>query len=225
MNIPVKLRNLFVKEILGEHRSIYESFTSLNAENYETEAKKFLQDGFFYNIIGDLMPLALATALQASLVIVTNNNSPLMYVNPAVGRGEISAFLIYTSIGCGHYDAAIPYPYTIKQSTVTAKLDSTKTCISCGCGVNNQPGRKSCTLNTAYATRCKCYKNHQQCSSFCRCKDCNNPYGKRPVMQSSAKRQRRPHSLQINILQAKNLLLIGENLFQNQFGLILNQLY
>ena len=55
---------------------MYENFI-VQDESYDylAEAKKFLQDGFYANSHGDLMPLAMATLLQASLIIITTHAS------------------------------------------------------------------------------------------------------------------------------------------------------
>jgi len=60
------------------HCNIYETFTSFKFTDYETENKRFLQNGFFANVIGDLMPIAIATALQISIVIITNSTPALI---------------------------------------------------------------------------------------------------------------------------------------------------
>jgi len=56
------------------------------------------------------MPIAIATAsLQISNGIITNGTPALSYVNPAVGKGKLSVFLIYHSVRVCHYDAAMPH--------------------------------------------------------------------------------------------------------------------
>lgn len=86
--LSMKLRQAFVQEILGERRESYESFLTRELD-YSTEANKFLQDGFYASSIGDLMPLAMATVLQASVVIITTSStSHPIYVTPLVGSIE-----------------------------------------------------------------------------------------------------------------------------------------
>ena len=106
----MKLRQVFVQEITGERRNMYEDFIEKGdlAFDYVAEANKFLEDGFFASSHRDLMPLAMATYLQASIIITTNVNSTPMYVLPMVGSAERSVFVLYTPTGPGHYDAAIP---------------------------------------------------------------------------------------------------------------------
>ena len=108
-SLSMKLRQEFVQEILGEHREFYESFIPSNLD-YCTEASKFLQDGFYASSIGDLMPLAIATVLQASIVIITASpNSHPIYVTPHVGSIQGTVILVYDPSGSGHYDAVVPW--------------------------------------------------------------------------------------------------------------------
>ena len=51
---------MFVKELLGEHREMYEHFIDGNETSHVTEANKFVQYGFYTSSVGDLMPLAMA---------------------------------------------------------------------------------------------------------------------------------------------------------------------
>lgn len=149
----MKLRQVFVQEITGERRDIYEDFIEKGdlAFDYVAEANKFLEDGFFASSHGDLMPLAMATHLQASIIITTNVNSTPMYVLPMVGSAERSIFVLYTPTGPGHYDAAIPYSKTDGQASATS------TCMyvqlgSCSCGVNKTQSGKTCAPSAVYAT-------------------------------------------------------------------------
>ena len=65
------------------------------------------------------MPLALATALQFTILIFHNcDNIPTMYVTPDVVTTEATAFVVYSYCnGLGHYDAAIPCHHVSKKST------------------------------------------------------------------------------------------------------------
>ena len=114
--LQMKLRLAFVNELIGEHRHVYEEFLSDNA-NYDTEANRFLQDGFYANSLGDLMPLAVATILQTVLVIIpADSPSSPLYVTPPLSLPGRMIFLIYTPSGPGHYDAAIPYSLTLENA-------------------------------------------------------------------------------------------------------------
>ena len=84
-DMTAKLRQLFVDEILGDHRTMYEHFVQ-PIDDYTTESKKFLQDGFYNSSVGDLMPVAMATALLTNIVIFSaSQDSHPMYVVPMVG--------------------------------------------------------------------------------------------------------------------------------------------
>ena len=73
---------------------MYEHFIDGNETSYVTEANKFVQYGFYTSSVGDLMPLAMATSLQASVVIITTipQRHP-MYVTPVIGSAEQTIFL------------------------------------------------------------------------------------------------------------------------------------
>jgi len=227
-DLAIHLRRLFVEELLGMHRNIYENFTSLNFTDYETECKKFLQVGFFANIIGDLMPIAIATALQISIVLITDSTPALMYVNPAVGKGKLPAFLIYYSVGVGHYDAAIPYGQKVmNQGFHHVKNSNRQLQIACSCGVNKNSQGLSCSPESSYATRCKCYKNNKKCGALCRCKECKNPFGKEE--STKCKRLRQPHLMQVDIPSSKKFAIdrgeaISESIWSDFETLVLKEI-
>ena len=203
--LPLKLREVFVKEITGENRPLYEEFIPL-LDDYTIEARKFLQNGFFDSAIGDLMPLAMATALKASIVIIISGcQYHPTYVTPLVGSPIDMMFLLYNPTESGHYDAIIPYIYTVKESKASNKPHKERG--SCRCGVNGNNLGKSCSPNQSYATRCKCYLSSTPCNSYCRCKYCNNPCGQKPATSLESKRKRRAHSLQIEIPSSKKFAI------------------
>ena len=127
------LRKVYVIELLGERRAQYESFFPHSSFDYEMEANRFHQDGYFNSELGDTMPLALATALQFPLIIFPSpSNTPVMYVTPDLVTTEATAFVVHTCSGLGHYDAAIPcHKLSHKQS-------NQDTFIRCSCGVNKK---------------------------------------------------------------------------------------
>lgn len=150
------------------------------------------------------MPLAMATALKASIVIIiTGCQYHPTYVTPLVGQPIDMIFLLYNPTESGHYDAIIPYIkfYTVKEFKANSKPH--KEYSSCRCGINGNNSRKSCSPNQSYATRCKCYLSSTPCSSYCHCKSCNNPCGQKPVISLEGKRKKRAHSLQIEIPSSK----------------------
>ena len=170
-----------MQEIHGERRLVYDNFMVIGETEFELEfeleAQKFLQDGYYASNVGDIMPLAMATILHANFIIFTADpQNPLWYVTPddtPTGPTQGTVFLVYNSSGPGHYDAALPY-----HKLVEPPEKRHRKLVTCNCGVNSRvEGRKSCIPLPQYSTRCRCYKNKQSCTSHCRCKDCANPHG------------------------------------------------
>ena len=82
----------------------------MDAEDFKSEAKRFLDDGYFNSDLGDTMPLALATALCIHIIILTNEpRSQRMYVTPEVELVLGTVFVVYDPTAPGHYDAALPF--------------------------------------------------------------------------------------------------------------------
>ena len=130
---------------------MYTSFMEAGAVEFESEAKRFLEDGYYNSVVGDTMPLALATALHAYLIIFTTDpENPFMYVTPDSVSNVGTLFLVYTPFGSGHYDATLPF-YSPPQQPLK---DSVNTC---SCGVNTQDqGRQSCVPIPQCSTRYSC---------------------------------------------------------------------
>jgi hypothetical protein len=188
-----KLPQVFVQEILGERRPEYEAFVSHTNLDYEKEASKFQERGYFDSELGNLMPLALSTALQLSSVIFTRDDTtPAMYITPEIVAGEATVFLVYTSEGKGHYDAAIAAHKTGKRPTSSVTR--------CRCGVNKKcTDAVSCQSTAFYTARCKCFK---PCTSECHGVGCANPFGRRSVVKVG-KRTRRKHIMQVTLPHSK----------------------
>ena len=201
-NLQDKQRQAFVHEIL-ENRSQYEGFMINVSGSYETEAKKFLDNGYYCGELGDWMPFAIANVLQTHVVLFrTDTNSP-WYITPLLDTYAKPIFLMFYLNGPGHYDCALPYTDSRTISTV-------EKAIKCSCGVNKtEVIMKVCCPQPRYATRCGCYKNGKSCSSICRCKNCGNPNGTRLVVPDGdkSKRKRRPHKYQKDIPDSKRFAL------------------
>ena len=204
--LAFKLRNLFVQEILGSHRAMYEHFVQ-SVDDYVREAEKFLLDGFYNSSLGDLMPVAIATAIQATIVIfTTHQDSNPLYVVAMVSTPNAIIFLLYNPLGTGHYDAAIPCCYEAVDCNPTLmKLSNVKT--NCSCGVNTTKSNISCAPNPSYATRCKCYQKGLPCSFLCKCKECENPFGSKPPKTAGQKRTQHHHAMQAEILSSKKFVI------------------
>ena len=103
------LRQVLVKELLGASRQLYEDHApEIAPENYEEEVNKFLTLTFFDSPIGDLMPGALAKALNCSIVIYYKGKGRTWTIYPTKGGTIPTAYLIYDPDGPGHYDAVTP---------------------------------------------------------------------------------------------------------------------
>ena len=207
-NLPTQLRQVFVNEIIGERQQHYESFITDFIVNYETEARKFLKNGYFDSQLGNLMPLAVSNALQAYLLIFRRDTTNPLYIAPELNTQQTPIFLVYDPSGCGHYDSGVLYSDSCTTSTIQ-KLHKP----SCGVNKKRTGTGTSCTLQPHYETRCMCYKVGQACTSLCRCKNCTNPNGHRREGAVGSKRKRRVHALQKEIPKSKKFALDrGESL-------------
>ena len=195
------LRQLFVQE-LAEHQETYENFMETGMD-YLVEAKKFLLDGFFAHALGDTMPLALATVLQATIIIFTSNQEHPIYITPNLITTEEAIILVYDPCGSGHYDAALPYQDPEQVTSLHHIPTKQSPQIRCRCGVNSQSEeRKSCLPLAHSLTKCKCYKASQPCTSLCGCKNCDNPHGISPA-KTALRKRRQPHMLEKEIPPSK----------------------
>lgn len=155
--------------------------------DFAREANRFLDNGYFNSLLGDLMPLPIATALKVTIFILSKNlQSPPLFIIPLCGQPIGMIFLVYNPAAAGHYDAAIPYSCTVTQNKPQDSLRK-ESRVSCSCGVNKKIDQKSCAPNLIYATRCKCFAQCKPCSSSCCCKNCSNPFGTQPEKPIGAK--------------------------------------
>lgn len=205
IDLPAVLRQTFVNELLGSRRQEYVEFLEPLVVNYEESVKCFLHDSFYDSPIGNAMPLAIATALQCSIVIfLADASEHPRYVSPINVQSTATAFLVYNPTGSGHYDAALLIHNTSLSASVTKSM-------SCGCGSNKKTVKlssSSCTDSPFYRSRCKCLKNKQPCTSLCYCCQCENPHGKRQKVQLSAtsqpaRRINRKHHFQLEMPKSK----------------------
>ena len=163
-----KLRQIIVHEWL-ECRHAYEGF--LTNEMYEDEVSRFLQDGYYDSALGNTMPLAMATALNVSIVILTSiPSSPVYFVSPPT-TSELVLYLAYTSLGSGHYDALV----------LKGGVQPTSHVIKCRCGLtSNKVNYIACAHHDGRHSSCRCLAKGWGCSALCNCKGCTNPNGKKP---------------------------------------------
>lgn len=184
-NLPMKLRQVFVNEHSSERSHHYRCFTTLQ-EDFASETSKFLLEGYYDSVIGNLMPLAMSNALHACFVIIRPKEPPL-YVTPEYNICHGTIFLAYQRSGKGHYDAAISVTHPeVEIPSTPATVE-----VKCSCGVNCKDGTTACVSKPLYATRCRCYKLGTSCSHLCKCKNCSNPYGERKTPVAPTQRKKR----------------------------------
>ena len=192
------LRNAFVTELLQNSIKYKPFFVS--TIDYDAEASKFSQNGFFIGELGDLMPTAMAAVIQAPIVIFSDiSNKPLYFSTPDMITSKASVCVLYRA-SLSHYDALVK-SYDLNSSSTSPNKSSRA---YCNCGVNKKTEEKSCCPSPIYSSRCKCLRLSQPCSLLCRCKNCNNPNGKRPMINAAKSRKRQSHTFQMKIPTAKS---------------------
>ena len=212
-NLSLRLRQLFVSEITGERQQYYMDFI-VGGVDYCSEARKFLQIGYFNSQLGNLMPVAMATVLQCYIVLFKTDGNNHLYVTPQVAppmeAQERTIFVVYNPEGAGHYDAALTF------NCPELKTPTTK----CNCGVN-KPHSKSCVPRDNFSSRCVCLKSGKGCTALCRCKNCENPNGvrKSKVQNEKRGRKRRAHPYQMAIPASKEFASDrGENVPEGRWS-------
>ena len=107
----------------------YRSFTTLQEQEYQVEASRFLTEGYYDSSVGNVMPLAMSNTLQACFVIIRPKEYPL-YVTPEENVCNGTIFLVHQRSGKGHYDAAV----AVTDSTTEVTQSSTGV-VKCSCGI------------------------------------------------------------------------------------------
>lgn len=158
------------------HAEYYQNFLTTSVLNEQVDL--FQEDGFFQSELGNTTILALANFLETSIIVVASiANMPYIRVDPRNVSLSSPLFVAYNQHGEGHYDS-ISFEPNKQQS------------VSCRCGVNDKVPNKRCTMQGKYQCRCPCYNSGLACSHQCQCHGCENPHGKRPLIQTGIKRQR-----------------------------------
>ena len=168
------LRQLTVKEWLG-NPSFYQSFL-VDSLRVEEEAVRFLMPGYFHGDLADTMVLAIANAIKSTIIVFSSIQcQSVIVVTPRNLETSIPLMLTYTQYGAGHYDAATPRVYSKDPSTPEW---------SCSCGRDDKSQQEHCNeVMRKYTSiiRCKCLLNTSGCSNTCKCRNCSNPCGKKPL--------------------------------------------
>lgn len=158
---------------------------------WKEEAPKFLTGGYFHGDLGDLMLTGLSNSLRVSIIVFTSTAyHPFLCISPQCQEEKVKVPLMvaFSQYGPGHYDGVVPKP-TIPESVGNIK---------CSCGKNDtNDANHCCEIKHKYTStcRCPCKRNGRGCTSECRCKNCMNPLGQRPLTDIP-KRKRFKHDWQ-----------------------------
>lgn len=185
--LAIQLRKVTVREWI-ENSSYYDGF--LIDTCIEQEASKFLDPGYFYGDLADMMIPALSNALQTPIVVFSSIEChPFLCVTPETQKISVPLMVAFTQFGPGHYDGVIP------KDRISEHAKSTK----CSCGKNDRNGGTHCNaVKYKYTTicRCPCLKNNTACTELCKCKNCCNPHGRQESTGDTHKRKRSKHAWQ-----------------------------
>ena len=155
-------------------------------------AQKFIQRGVFDCELGNSVLLALSNVLKCPIVIFTSIDTyPVIPLIPR--EAPLSAVPIYVAFnqsGKGHYDAI---NVSQIEANISVKIQTKSIENPCRCGLGSDKNTEK-AFCTDYSSRCKCFQKIQGCGDNCRCRNCNNPYGKRVTNESqTVSRKRRKH--------------------------------
>ena len=79
---------------------MYNNFMDMDAEEFKSEANRFLDDGYYNSVLGDAMPLALATALHAHIIVFPiEPQGRQMYITPEIESVLGNVFVVYDQLG------------------------------------------------------------------------------------------------------------------------------
>ena len=196
-----KLREVIVQEWLGPNRCEYEEFLTMDT-CYESEANKFLTDGYYDSELGNSMPLAMSNALKVFIVVFSSQQGSPVYFVSSKYTSHHGLYLAYTAYGGGHYDHCVPM----------SDIDPPQPISKCRCGVNSRESNKENYVACKHGGRlssCKCLAAGKPCTDGCRCKGCCNPFRVRPP--KLGKRKRSTHPLQ-NVATTSNSFLLERDI-------------
>ena len=219
-----QLRGLVVFEML-QNRANYEGYLTANNMEYEEQVTCFKQFGVFGGEIGNVMVLALANVLRVNMILLTSmDNFPIIPVSPLHNIcTQQTIYLAFNHFGAGHYDPVVEtHGAKCKQNTAqnpeevpnasSVKKEEKESC-GCGRGAAKNTSNKFCVQEPGgRRTLCPCYRAWKACSVSCKCKNCCNTIGKRPVNgnDKGLARKRIKHDLQsgatnsLSFMQSRN---------------------
>ena len=201
-SLSMQLRNLTVDEWM-QNPEDYEGFVP--EVNIQQEAAKFLQSGYFYGELADTIVLALSNLLGLPFIIFSSSIcQPVITITPRQLKAPIPMYLAFNQSGAGHYDSVV-LCNTEHIKAIRVPSGANDGDGSCSCGKNDKMNKSHCHPTVSkYTTvvQCKCYKNDKACNDKCRCKTCNNPFGRKlqstdASLQASRKRPRQQWQMSV----------------------------
>ena len=138
--------------------------------------------------------------VKSPIVVFTSmENMPTIVITPphvAIANTQ-PLHIAFNAHGLGHYDAAFwasPETQQLSQESMSPQQPT------CSCGRKSTKGTPCSLQLNVYTTRCPCYNLQSGCNHKCRCKNCQNPYGKQlaPAEKpaTGSKRKFEPHTYQ-----------------------------
>lgn len=205
--MSTKIKQIVYEEwIKFEHE--YKEFL-LDDEDFVEEAGKFLRNGFFISSLGDTVIKAASNALGMPIIVLTSiDEIPVLKFQPRIFHVHAPLIVAYNQFGAGHYDA-LSYTTSLSQPSISeSEVHAGVNCpnrssghkdLMCKCGLNNKKDSMiaSCCERLHYSSRCPCLKQATSCCENCRCKNCENKYGRRPTITAvePTTRRRQVHDL------------------------------
>ncbi|KAI8501037.1 hypothetical protein Bbelb_211320 [Branchiostoma belcheri] len=192
-NLAIRLRATMVDEWLNNEDKYKTYVPDINLQD---EAPRFLLRDQFDGDLGDLMVQTLSNVLNMAILLVTpNQNTPIIPLFPSNVVDDRACIYLAFDSNLMHFDSTASSTLP-SEPALSATPPTSQSLCTCSCGVNDKTHKKRCNDNIKsqnYKSRCPCAKQHQSCTSLCRCKGCTNHYGQRVVdnaLQHSAKLKR-----------------------------------
>ena len=163
-NLAYSLRQATVQDLIRNYEFYKFYVNDLSEESYIDRVKEFQTSGSFAGDMGDLLIAGLANALMISINIVgSHRDVPFLHIQPRdPPMNNAPLTLAYIACGPGHYDG-----------TEVKRIQSVGKHGICICG---RRGNVAC-----HTKACKCFHSKVSCGidPSCRCRNCQNRYGKR----------------------------------------------
>ena len=196
-SVSMKLRNLTVAEWKCNQQD-YKGF--LPDVDIQEEAIKFMQSGYFFGKLADTIVLALSNLLGLPFIVFTSSiYQPVITITPRHLKIPIPVYLAFNQSGAGHYNDVVLCDDDQIQPLVLPLTSNGADAGKGPCSCGNKTDTSHChPVASKYTTItcCTCCKEGKPCTNLCRCKTCNNPFGKKfpttDSMQTSRKRPRQP---------------------------------